>query len=449
MGEFTFAVVVVAVAITAALLSRRPPRQHHEYQTIHAIWTQQELDEIADSIRNSYKEFPNTVKDVTSALESVGEELPMENGKCTNPLMVPSLDGAQCVFAQRMDIGRHYIMTGGNDALKELYPTLVSRIMSFSKFIISRDQSEAALYEGIPFIKKLFGNEQYKQGISRICPNRELLQPFQLGVIVQVPGQTVAMHYDAPWFWGADRTTVPIWLLVVMHASGLFEKETVPQIQGVAYVHKWNTTDLSDEDIHRNYGGGFFFYPNGPQYEEERIAARPGSALLIDGSKCIHGTDTYRDGDDMEAPKLDKNDNFTLQYNTELNTDETPTKDTVWNVLCNGEVIRSVTFSQLRISLVWRSKCFKDEEELQRYKNTPPMELDDIIARLKSDLEEKNILSNDQNITMAELGKVFLDTYVDYPLPASWVPYNYCALPRLFGADDTSPLTSAMKLFCN
>ena len=44
------------------------------------------------------------------------------------------------------------------------------------------------------------------------------------------------MHYDAPWFFGADRMQLPIWLLVVMHASGLFEDIVLPQVRGSVVV---------------------------------------------------------------------------------------------------------------------------------------------------------------------------------------------------------------------
>jgi hypothetical protein len=46
-----------------------------------------------------------------------------------------------------------------------------------------------------------------------------------------VPGQTVAMHLDAPYFWGASRVSVPQWLLVSMVFSGLFQDKFVDQVQ--------------------------------------------------------------------------------------------------------------------------------------------------------------------------------------------------------------------------
>lgn len=51
------------------------------------------------------------------------------------------------------------------------------------------------------------------------------------GMIIQLPGQNVPMHLDAPYFMGTDRFGFPIWLLVVMHRSGLFKAETVDQVR--------------------------------------------------------------------------------------------------------------------------------------------------------------------------------------------------------------------------
>lgn len=75
--------------------------------------------------------------------------------------------------------------------------------------------------------------------------------------LLQVPGQQVATHYDVPWFYGASRFTLPQWLLVVMDRSGLWADRVVPQMQGVAYLHKWPKERT-------NNGGNFFFYPAGP-----------------------------------------------------------------------------------------------------------------------------------------------------------------------------------------
>jgi hypothetical protein len=50
-----------------------------------------------------------------------------------------------------------------------------------------------------------------------------VLDPFQTNIIVNAPGQQVATHTDAPYFWGASRFDMPQWLLAVMVHSGLPE----------------------------------------------------------------------------------------------------------------------------------------------------------------------------------------------------------------------------------
>lgn len=53
-----------------------------------------------------------------------------------------------------------------------------------------------------------------------------------------MPGQTVAVHIDSPYFWGASRFTFPQWLLVAMVFSGLFADKFVHQVQVVGYLHQ-------------------------------------------------------------------------------------------------------------------------------------------------------------------------------------------------------------------
>lgn len=46
-------------------------------------------------------------------------------------------------------------------------------------------------------------------------------------------------------------------------------------------------------------------------------------------------------------------------------------------------------------------------------------------------------------------GVLLLDEYVDYPLPVNtWMPYNYCAIPRLFGETNGGFVSSLLQLIC-
>ncbi|EGD82603.1 hypothetical protein PTSG_11983 [Salpingoeca rosetta] len=439
--------VVALVALVAAnWLKPAPVIKPYEYEIINEIWTPQEQSELADMVR-SYSEFFSVISDQTPATDNIGEAVPYDPEKgCTHPLMVPSRNGSHCILAPRLDIGRHYVLTGGNTGLKESYDKLVSRLLSFAQFFIGSNKD--ALAQNIPLIDKLFESPAYKKAVDKVCPGHPYLDPFQLGVIVQIPGQTVAMHYDAPWFWGADRMQYPIWLLVVMHASGLFHDIDLPQIQGVAYIHPWKVDNMTDADIASTFGGSFFFHHEGPERAPGRLAPRPGSAILLDGSKCIHGTDLYLPPGTTDAPMMQKDSKPSLVYSSK-NTPTTPTRDTLWNVVADGKVVTTYKFSDLRIALVWRSKCFASKEEKRRYDNTPPLELSAILERLRADLVKRNRIDKDAVIAPIDFATLLLNEYVNYPLPRNtWMPYNYCALPRLFGEKQGGIITSLLKPFC-
>lgn len=102
-------------------------------------------------------------------------------------------------------------------------------------------------------VDRLFSSRAFQDAALKVCPkNKRFLDPFQFNFIMQgtkvveiqnsriflitnspilVPGQTVAEHVDAVYFWGATRFQVPQWLLAVMQYSGLFQKEFIDQIQ--------------------------------------------------------------------------------------------------------------------------------------------------------------------------------------------------------------------------
>lgn len=81
----------------------------------------------------------------------------------------------------RIDVGRHFILTGGPDGLKETYETSVSRLLSFA--IFNFEVKEQAM-------KELFESDKFKASARATCPpNAQFVEPFQFNFIVQVPGE--------------------------------------------------------------------------------------------------------------------------------------------------------------------------------------------------------------------------------------------------------------------
>jgi len=404
----------------------------HPAKTIDRVWTPQEEQALLQAVRQ-HRVYRCSTKDSTPLQEDIGEAHDLIPGVgCPHPLMQPNRNDTKCIFAPRMDIGRHYIATGGRRALKEPYQRLVNRLLSFSHFFIGEHGStEEDLRKMIPGYDSLFNSSEYRQAVDLICPGKPLLDPFQLGIIVQVPGQQVAMHFDAPWFFGADRWTVPVWLLVVMHRSGLFKAETVSQIQGVAYVHDWGAKarNMSDAELNAEFGGSFFHYTAGEQLPPADFVPRQGSAILLNGAECAHGTDLFHPHGDRTPPRMDKSSANEVRYRP-----ATATRSEGWQVVSDNKIIKEYGFSDLRIALVWRSRCFADETERETYRQTPPMATSEILRRLKEDLVVRGKLQPGEEPSPVALGELLIKTYIKYPLPTAVMPYNYCALPELLPA---------------
>lgn len=167
----------------------------------------------------------NDVKWYTTEHEHIGEAEPMPpSGRCDNVFMVPSVNRSLCILPGRIDIGKHYVMSGGIEGLKEGASSLTARALSFGRYIFDLDAH--------PEVRGLFEGERFQAAAMGICPPaKRHLDPFQFNFILQLPGQSVPMHIDGAYFWGATRFQFPQWLLAVMVWSGLFADRFVDQVQ--------------------------------------------------------------------------------------------------------------------------------------------------------------------------------------------------------------------------
>jgi hypothetical protein len=76
------------------------------------------------------------------------------------------------------------------------------------------------------------------------------------------------------------------------------------------------------------------------------------------------------------------------------------------------------------------------------------MSMSYVLNKLSADLVARGVTTQAKLEAMTKLDLAFLiiDTYIQYPLApeeVAWVPYNYCAIPRV--APWTAPL---FKMFC-
>ncbi len=78
--------------------------------------------------------------------------------------MAPNTQRTACVLPQRIDVGRHFIMTGGPDAVRETVASMTSRVQSFGQYI-----TNLTVY---PAMASLFADEKFQRVAAAVCPVR-------------------------------------------------------------------------------------------------------------------------------------------------------------------------------------------------------------------------------------------------------------------------------------
>eukprot|EP00127_Corallochytrium_limacisporum_P005941 Clim_evm18s215 gene=Clim_evmTU18s215 len=354
----------------------------------------------------------NDLKFYTTRHEHIGEAVPYSPDEgCPHPLMVPSINRTECILPGRVDIAKHYITGGGLEGRKERFEVAASRLQSFGQY-----NWDLNVYPELP---KLFADSKFQQFSKSVCPDdRQYLDPFQFNFIVQVPGQTVALHLDGVYFWGASRFEFPQWLLAVMAFSNLWSEEFIDQVQVVAYLHSWDNYD--------ERAGQFVYWVDGtavPQRETPKKYA--GSA--VDGTKTMHAAEVYYP--QRKLPIING-----MADNRLVNVDG---KGEKWALVSGGETLQTYDWDDLRVTVVYRGRCFKDKEEAEAYKNLPDekkMALEEVLAKLGDDLVKRGRVSQQKldDMSRFDFAQLLVQEYIKYPYsPTAIIPYNYCALPRL------------------
>ena len=95
-------------------------------------------------------------------------------------------------------------------------------------------------------------------------------------------------HVDVPCFRGATRGRLPVWLLQVMQKSELFTAWYVPTATAVAWFYAGE-------------GGGFMYWPDGPDAPPLSRPCLSNTALMGDNDYMFHAVEAVG-GSDREVP---------------------------------------------------------------------------------------------------------------------------------------------------
>jgi hypothetical protein len=294
---------------------------------------------------------------------------------------------------QRFDAGQNFVRTGGRFGRVDVDPVVArARTDYFRETYATRYMTFAP---GIEFLLE-------HQGIAGLA-DRLFGLPDVVPILVYanllLPGQELGLHTDVPEFRLAPGVALPPWLRVVMCHSGLFERWRIPIATAIVYLG--STTA----------GGELAYFADGSDGPASVIAPREGEAVVLDADLTFHGVDRVGGGSAI-VPSVTPASRLVHQG------------DRRWVLggagRADGGPVETYDSEALRFSASWKGCCFADEADRMRWEmHTDDLPADQIIGRLRDELEQRGRLTGSSPPSNDELGALLVDEFVRFPPPGS------------------------------
>jgi len=198
----------------------------------------------------------------------------------------------------------------------------------------------------------------------------DCVRPFSVycNLTWQIPFPQGPGHLDVAEYRGINRTDHPIWLLTVMNHSRLFEAERVPIATSVAWFYEGSD-------------GGLDYWPDGhdapPRTHEGNIF---NTAIVGDNDRMFHRV--------RPTGAAEKGLISGLTPDARL----VHCGGEAWAIEDRGETRAEFDYRELRISLSWKARIFRDERDEKRFlERTEDISIDEVWRRFDVDLERRGI----------------------------------------------------------
>ncbi len=195
----------------------------------------------------------------------------------------------------------------------------------------------------------------------------EVILPLTMMTNLNVPAPASPPHLDLPFFRGAHQREIPSWMLAPMGYSRLFQEWAIPVASAISWFYEGE-------------GGDFEYWPNG--FSAPSSSVKPpysNSSVLADNEYMYHRVGAMgAEGDYLSQG---------ISSDALLHRDADG-----WDIRQDGTSIRHYQSDQIRISILWKAFCFKDQYAADLYAdpehNLTPQQVVDIFCR---DLQRRNI----------------------------------------------------------
>jgi hypothetical protein len=198
----------------------------------------------------------------------------------------------------------------------------------------------------------------------------ELVRPFSLycNLTWQLPFDQGSGHTDIPEFRGISRTDYPTWVLSMMGGSRLFEEERVNIVTVVAWFYQGKD-------------GGFTYWPEGPGAPPKvHEGTTFNTAIAGDNDRMYHRV------------RPTGNPDQGLLGGMTLDTRLARLDSGEWGIDDSGEIRTRFPFEDLRISISWKARVFKDDADEARYlDHSNDIAIDEVFDRFYGDLAGQGV----------------------------------------------------------
>jgi hypothetical protein len=186
-------------------------------------------------------------------------------------------------------------------------------------------------------------------------------------------------HVDLPVFRGMSAPETPVWLLMNMSYSKLFQDWMVPVASGLVWF--W-----------RGQGGEFEYWPDGLEASSRRVSPPMWNiGVMSDNEFMWHRV--------LPMPAAAEEDGLVgLRASDELHY-----VDDGWDIRDGERRVAHLAPSEVRISLLWKAYVFKDQEHLASFEDSDfNLDLDQVVDIYLADLAAKGVAARRPSDPLAD-----------------------------------------------
>jgi len=203
--------------------------------------------------------------------------------------------------------------------------------------------------------------------------NAEIVRPFKCLAQLNAPMPGTGVHYDLPLFRGFGAPDYPVWLLMNMAYSTLFNDWMVPVASGLAWFWKGE-------------GGAFACWPDGIDAPPMLVRAPMwNSGVVSDNEFMFHGVSPIGTASDRAAIQGTLRASDLLHFAGEGS----------WEIRDGERVVHRLAPEQIRISLLWKAHVFRDERHLASFEDKAmDLTLDQVVETYLADLATRGVAAS-------------------------------------------------------